>query len=343
MPIPLNISSIGKQATALANNARAQTASSINAVKNSIGLRGNDVPSYLSSVSTDSLVFPIELRGQPSVNTIEFTAYVKGTDGVKQHKIFFPCPANIAINDSATYNAVELGVMGGVAVAATESGGEGSGVSGMAGKVMAQIGTTTQNFKAGEIGAAIGAKLPGVPASVKGIASIKGRTLDNPNTNTVFNGNALRTFAFSFKMIASSEDEAELVRKIHSKFRAFTYADAGGAQNILLAFPPTWTIRFLNGEGKENPYIPKVYSCYLLSIESSFNATTNMFHSGGAPLEVDINISYQESRVLNRFDINNLEAGSLGDDRGIDENGAPRSSGSTDTNTTPKQISGPND
>jgi len=130
-------------------------------------------------------------------------------------------------------------------------------------------------------------------------------------------------------MIAHSPEEAEAIREIHSKFRAFTYADSrSNAQNLILSFPPTWTIRFLDGRGKENKFIPKIFSCYLVSIESTFNSTTNMFHSDGAPLEVDISVSYQETRTLTRTDIDDLESETIGADRGIDsETGAPKLGG----------------
>jgi hypothetical protein len=336
MPIPLRIPSIGKQSNALINNAKSQVTSSFDAIKSSIGFETAKPSSYLASSPSGSLVFPIDLRGQPNVNTIEFTAYEKDNGGVTQHKIFFPCPANIAINDSATYNTIELGALGGVAASAIEQGG---GLGGIAKNVLGQAGAAKQNFSGGEILGAMSSKLP-----IGGdIAKLKGRTLTNPNTNTVFSGNALRSFTFAFKMVASSADEAELIRKIHSKFRTFTYAAAGGDQNLLLAFPPTWTIRFLNGRGEENSFIPKIYSCYLVSIETSLNSTTNMFHSGGEPLEVDISVSYQETRVLNRTDIDNLEANSLGSDRGIDEDGVPKSGVGVNTNTKPNEIEGGND
>jgi hypothetical protein len=340
MPRPLRIPSIGKQSNALLNNARAQT-SSFDAVKSSIGFKTAKPSSYLSSSPSSALVFPIDLRGQPNVNTIEFTAFEKDGGGVTQHKIFFPCPANIAINDSATYNTVELGTVGGAALG--QGGGFGGILGGIAGGIantlLGRAGAAKQNFSLGEIAGAMASNVP-----IGGdIAKVKGRTLQNPNTNTVFSGNALRSFTFTFKMVASSADEAELIRKIHSKFRKFTYASAGGDQNLLLAFPPTWTIRFLNGRGEENPYIPKIYSCYLVSIETSLNSTTNMFHSGGEPLEVDISVSYQETRVLNRFDIDNLETESLGAERGIDENGAPSVRSGLNTNTKPNEIEGGND
>jgi len=329
MAIPIKLSGLGKQANALVRNAGSQLSSSVSDIGKNLTKSKLNVPEYLASNNTDGLLYPLVLRGQPNVNIIEFKAFEKKGDGVKQHHIWFPCPANISINDSATYNTIDLGALGGAgasAVAGALKSGEGAG--GVGSRISDQISEARKNFKDGELGAAATQMLP-FGDQVSGAAKLAGRTLLNPNTNTTFSGNALRSFTFAFKMIAHSPEEAEMIRKIHSKFRSFTYADSrSNAQSLVLAFPPTWTIRFLDSNLHENKFIPKIFSCYLVSIESSFNSTTNMFHRDGAPLEVDVSISYQETRTLTRTDIDGLEAGSLGVNRGIDpETGAPSLSG----------------
>ena len=61
----------------------------------------------------------------------------------------------------------------------------------------------------------------------------------------------------------------------------------------------------MDKNGAKNDFVPEIFDCYLVSLETTFNSTTNTFHGDGAPLEVDINLSYQETRVLNRADIEN--------------------------------------
>ena len=337
MANPINLSGLGKQANALVRNAQSQISSSVGAIGKNLLRSKTNLPAHLTSGETTGLVYPIDLRGQPNVNIIEFTAHEKADQsGVKLHHIFFPCPANISINDSATYNTVDLGTIGG-AVGKAMQNSDGS-LSGIAESLKGQMGAATDSFKAGEIANAVAQKLM-IPDSLKGGMNLQSRTLLNPNTNTTFSGNAIRSFTFAFKMIAQSAEEAEIVRKIHSKLRGFTYAESfSTAQSLILAFPPTWTIRFLDGNGNENKFIPKIYSCYLVSIESSFNSTINMFHRDGAPLEVDITVSYQETRTLTKTDIDALEMGSLGSNRGIDpETGAPKISGGGGI-TIPKEI-----
>jgi len=329
MPLPIKLSGLGKQANVLVRNAGSQLSSSVSDIGKNLTKSKLNVPEYLASNNTDGLLYPLVLRGQPNVNIIEFKAFENTGQGIKQHHIWFPCPANIAINDSATYNTIDLGALGGAGAASVQSAlSEGSGVSGIASGVGNQISEARANFKTGELGAAATQLLP-FSDEVFGAAKLASRVLLNPNTNTTFSGNAIRSFTFAFKMIAHSPEEAEMIRKIHSKFRSFTYADSrSNAQSLVLAFPPTWTIRFLDSNLHENKFIPKIFSCYLVSIESSFNSTTNMFHRDGAPLEVDVSISYQETRTLTRTDIDGLEEGSFGVDRGINpETGAPSLSG----------------
>jgi hypothetical protein len=148
--------------------------------------------------------------------------------------------------------------------------------------------------------------------------------INNPNTNTTFTKNGVREFGFTFKMVARSSRESDLIRKIQSKFRHFLYASRGGENNtITLEYPPVWTIKFMNmNSGTENPFIPRIYSTYCRSVNTNFNSTGNVYFTDNAPLEVDLEVSFTETRALNRHDIEQMENDQLGN-RGIDENGRP--------------------
>ena len=125
-------------------------------------------------------------------------------------------------------------------------------------------------------------------------------------------------------MVARSPGESDLIRQIQSKFRHFLYASRGGENNtITLEYPPVWTVKFMNMDsGTENIFIPRIYSAYCTSVNTNFNATGNVYFTDNAPLEVDLEIQFQETRALNRHDIEQMENDQLGN-RGIDENGRP--------------------
>ena len=149
--------------------------------------------------------------------------------------------------------------------------------------------------------------------------------INNPNTNTTFNNNAIRQFGFNFKMVARSQEESDIIRKIQSKFRYYLYASRGAESNtVTLEYPPVWTIRFMNMDsGTENPFIPRIYTSFCTSVNTNFNSTGNIYFTDNAPLEVDLEIQFQETRALNRHDIDFMQNDQLGN-RGLDENGMPR-------------------
>lgn len=255
----------------------------------------------------EGLMYPMELRDQPDRPCIEFTAYDTSSGQVDQKTVWFPCPSGIQINDQAAYNTIDLGAFG----AAISAKAEGGGLLGTLGAGLKQAGS----MKGGEIATLAAGKLGGIGDKV----AFNAKAIQNPNTNTNFTGNPVRSFSFAFKMIARSEKEAQQIKKIHSTFRKYTYADSNGnQQNLTLRYPPVWRIRFLDGQKNENQYIPKIHSCYLLGVQSTFNSTAPTFHTDGSPLEVEVSLTYQESRALTRYDIENL---GNDDDRGIGADG----------------------
>ena len=53
--------------------------------------------------------------------------------------------------------------------------------------------------------------------------------------------------------------------------------------------------------------MPKIFDCYLTTVETNYNPNANVFFKGGAPNEIDLSITYQETRALTRNDIDELE------------------------------------
>lgn len=314
------INSVSSGIGNFANSAIADVRDQVEAFGSDLGFNKTaNLP--LSSRDTTAIVFPADLR-TTTMPIIQFTAFERDGGSVNLHHLWFPCPANVTIADAATYNTIDLGAIGSTVRNIAAAGKEGQGLGDAMSKMGSSITTQAKSAKASEVAAVAAQAIP-FNDSIAQQAQFDQKVIMNPNTNTTFAGNTIRNFQFQFKLIARSQAESEEIRKIHNKFRAFTYADSrSNSQNLILAYPPTWTIKFLDTAKKENKYIPKIFSCYLTGFTSTLNPTTNMFHEDGSPLEVDISLQYQETRVLTRADIDNLEAGLIGD-RGIDANGFP--------------------
>ena len=254
-----------------------------------------------------ALTFPPNLRAQSDhLPLIEFTAYERNPspgnyEGKKKpgtgfHQIYLPVQSGLAIGDTSIYNTINL---------------EGTGA-----KLTQQIaeggGTAADN--ATSIGRGVLDNIEGIaakitPTTAGDYKTLKARTISNPNTNTSFEGNGIRNFEFAFKLVAKSQPEALMIQQIHETFRYFSYADLNTENsNLFLSYPCPWTIRFIDmSTGEENPYIPGIWSCYLTAVNSNFNSSANMYFTDNAPLEVDLSLTYQETRVLNRNDMLTLK------------------------------------
>lgn len=255
-------------------------------------------------------VFPRELRAsRENYPFIEFSAFIRtGPDAPTIiESVFLPMPEGISFGESGEYGTVNLGIIaaGGGADAVgkmMESPSVSTAASGLSqtgGGVLSQI----KSLGAGEVGMIAGKAL-GVGEG----ALFAGKGIMSPNTNTTFTGNKTREFTFSFKLVGRIKADSNAIRSMHNFFRKYTYAEGDGTNNIILSYPPVWTIRFY-ANGKENEYFPKIFSCYLSSTTSVFNSSSNMFRPDGAPIEVDITLAFQETRMLTRQDIIKLEAG----------------------------------
>lgn len=287
----------------------------INYFENQLGREKGNVQSGSQSsepnvIEVAPLIYPPEMRGDTSRPCIQFVAHERKLSGqVHRHAIWFPAPANLAFGDSGDYGTADLGLAAGAVDTV-------SGRSGV-GNILSQISTLNK-----EQAKSLGSKL--LPEKYSDSVSLATQQINNPNTNTTFTSNGIRNFSFDFKLVARSASESNLIREIQTKFRRFIYASRGGENNtITLEYPPVWTIKFMNMDtGTENPYIPRIYSSYCKAVDTSFNSTGNVYFSDNAPLEVDIGVEFQETRALNRHDIDQMLNDQLGN-RGISESGRP--------------------
>lgn len=270
------------------------------------------------------LQYPLDLTSTPRQQVVMLTAYTKEGEKVIPQTIYLPCPAGISFNDGAAFGTIDLGILGtigsGAAEAAQNASADGAGFFGSAGAGIGSVVNQASTLKGGQA-ATIGMSMTPFAEQAK----LSRRALINPNTNSNFTGNTVRQFSFSFKMIANSEAEAEAIRQIHQRFRHYTYAKPQTGENkFTLDYPPVWTIKFIDFEtGKENKFIPTIYSSYLTTVSTNFNAGQNIFFKDGAPLEVDMSITYQETRVLTRDDLIKMESGQMGE-REIGSDGQPK-------------------
>jgi len=251
------------------------------------------------------LVFPEELRSAKRP-MMELKCFAPNDNS--EFIVYVPIPSNVSFDDGASYNESELGIIGGLAMAAARNINSGAKTGGIEGAVAGAVKTATGAFEKASmkdlIAGAIGQSPVG--SEVKTGVSIGMGTTLNKNITTEFTGVGVRSFTFAFKFVAKSQNESQIIANIVKGFRSNLYPVGNF---ISLKYPPTWRIRFLDGvKGDDINYLPKIFECYLKGLTTNFNSSVNIWHSDGSPIETDVTVSFMESRALTYDDIKLLES-----------------------------------
>ncbi len=124
----------------------------------------------------------------------------------------------------------------------------------------------------------------------------------NPNTRTLFQSVPVRSFAFQFKMIPNSALEVKAIEAIIKRFRTVMYPQEIGTDSISLGykFPDPFEIKMFY-DNKE--VFTKILPSYLRDINVTYNTSGMGFHEDGGFTDVDVSLTFTESRPLSKDDV----------------------------------------
>jgi len=215
-------------------------------------------------------------------------------------------PMGIQFRDNVTYENFDVGAVGagvakGAGIAESMMGGLGSFVSGITGGASANMAKLA--------GIKIASSVGTLGDEVKGGLKIAAGVTVNPNSRVLFKQSNIREFAFSFKLVAKSKDEADEINAIIKYFRTELYPESidivlndKSSISVGYVFPKKFQID-MKYDGDEMKGVGKIRPCFLRDVSTTYNSSTMAFHEGGYALEVDLNLSFQEDRALLRRDI----------------------------------------
>lgn len=235
--------------------------------------------------------YPIDLNGSAQETGLPFIRFgIKPVTATERVAIYLYQPPGFSVSDGANYANFDVGsIRGGLNLLKSAASGQGPNITN------ADVGAFAMMGKD---------KLLGGSSTIDKITSAGAINLGiatNPYTRTAYESTNVRTFSFSFKLIAENEKESDMAKRIERTFRKFLYPKRAGS--VALVYPPLIDIQFYSNGGI-NPYMPKIKPCYITSLESTFNeGSTAMHKDSGAPLEVNLTIGFQEERVLVRQDL----------------------------------------
>jgi len=142
-------------------------------------------------------------------------------------------------------------------------------------------------------------------AGIRGAAQLGLQTGLNPGTRMLFDKPNVRRFTFSFKMIATSSQEASQIEDIVKNFRYQAYPEEIDINNIPIGynFPNVFRISMQFGGTGMTPHIPRLQYCYLETVNTTYNGNADVFYADGHPTEVDLSLNFVEYRPLSKRDV----------------------------------------
>jgi hypothetical protein len=232
--------------------------------------------------------FPQELANEK--NNWPFMTFC--VNDQEENTVCLPIPQGLTFGDNMIYGNIDLGIIGDIAVKTIEAEKQ---------KISAGSNALLSKLKDANAAAILSiAAREKLPPRVAETIDFANRQVVSPNTNTTFQNSSIRSFSFAFKLVSRRQKEAESIKKIIDLFQEKMYPEGN---ELILKYPPTFTIKFFNGSGKENKFIPAIFESYLTGMSAVYNGSTNIFHSDGSPLESDVQLTFQEIKALTREEI----------------------------------------
>jgi hypothetical protein len=261
-----------------------------------------------------ALRYPLsELDTDVKSTRVKFTASETGETS-QVGSVMLYMPQGVSFGDAANYGTFEMGALGGAiqqkVIDEVKSELDSKGVTNIDALGLGmKYATSSWNHMVNKdnwssIGGSLSAYLARkyAPQNIQEQIRYNTKQVLNPNTHTLFNNVEVRTFSFSFRMIAESFEESRTIMIINNFFREYMYPEtqAGG---FLIKFPVTWDIKFLYGTGssyEENHWIPKIHKCFLTSFNTTYNNEANSFHKQGEPYDVSVSMNFTETKAYDR-------------------------------------------
>jgi len=220
-------------------------------------------------------------------------------------KLFLP--AQIAVSQKVNYGEAEIGglIAGGMSSLKSFMGTDGSlGDKGVA-SLKAGLAEFTGATGAGGIGdvalraaAKVGEGL-GVTGGTAAINITSGVTVNN-RTEMMFEGLDRRAFAFTFRLIPHSAEEAATIKQIVDSFRYYMLPEVpeGATFGRALKAPSTFKIQYAHE--KE---LHKIGESVLEGVDVKYGGDRPQFHRDNRPTETELTLQFKELDIITKRSI----------------------------------------
>ncbi len=250
-----------------------------------------------------ALVFPTRLPvDEEDASFVRMV--IKNISGNVLKTINMFIPSGFTLEDSANFGTMNFGTIDAVKSFSKDYGDDADA---------AKAKLTESKGESLAIGAAVINKLFAGAGESAMVASAKAGVVLNTKATATFEDMGVRTFSFTFKMVPEDKKDSEAMKEIEKMLREYMYPQI--LANVAVSYPPRFKVTFRRGSKIDN-YMPLMHDAYLTGMSTTYNENSNMFYKEtGAPTDVTIQLSFQETRQLTRGDIKLMEDARLKDNK----------------------------
>jgi len=224
-------------------------------------------------------------------------------------------PSGFTIPGSVNYDNTELGVGGALAIETMETvGALFRGETSLSGIVEGLSEGWGNNINK-ETVSNMAQRMALYTAGQGAAADYVSQTSINPNIKVLFKSVSARQFNFTFTMIPTSSEEAQVINKIIQTFRRSLYPTVfSESVGWLYRFPDKFNIIISTNPGGTNTEgditlrlsqnnLIKFKPSFLSDVNVTYNPNQSAWHEDGNPLETTMTLSFIEEETLIREDV----------------------------------------
>lgn len=241
----------------------------------------------ITGTGENPLRYPADLADHQGRTCVRFSIKDRNDLENARQSIWLYAPPGLSTADGVAYGQLDLGILAGV-VSQIENEG---------------IANALNRDNLESVGVAAGSAF--APDFLKGKSLFTTGNASNPFSVQQLAGTQPRSFNFTFKLVAHNDKESETCRLIENTFRKFMYPKMS-ASKLHLKYPPYFQIEFLTN-GEANEHLPFINLSLLQNMTATYNQSSNVYHmndgKGARPVEVDMSLTFIESRNMTRDDL----------------------------------------
>ena len=181
--------------------------------------------------------------------------------------VILPIPPGLSDQNTVSWNQSEMNNLQMQGAAAAQEVMRQQALGDLSGKEAQKLLDQLAGGEASEqIKSYLTGQIPGINAKAGDVLSRSQGQVINPNMEMIFNGPALRSFGYTFRLTARSREESNVIRKIIRFFKQGMSVKQSVGSGIYLDAPNVFDASFQSGYGSNgHPFLYKMKRCALTS------------------------------------------------------------------------------